>query len=120
MSDPPPVLTSEGEDALTPWSELFGVFYEPGPDEGIMAPGRQVTFEGTLAERADGQSYKHICLEVDDIEATVSTLRSRGVEVSPIKLGKDNSYQAWITDPDGNRMELHGYTAESWQAPSLS
>ena len=77
-------------------------------------------FEGTLEERADGQSFKHICLEVDDIEATVSTLRSRGVEVSPVKLGKDHSYQAWITDPDGNRIELHGYTDWSWQAPSLA
>ena len=76
-------------------------------------------FEGTLAERADGQSFKHICLEVDDIEATLSTFRSRGVEVSPVKLGKDHSYQAWITDPDGNRIELHQYTDWSWQAPSL-
>ena len=92
----------------------FGVYLYVGERNFIEL------FEGTLEERVEGQSFKHICLEVDDIEATVSTLRTRGVEVSPIKLGKDNSYQAWITDPDGNRMELHGYTAESWQAPSLS
>jgi catechol 2,3-dioxygenase-like lactoylglutathione lyase family enzyme len=76
-------------------------------------------FQGQLGERAEGQSFRHICLEVDDIEATVQALRERGVEVSEIKLGKDRSYQAWIADPDGNRMELHQYTAESWQAPSL-
>jgi glyoxylase I family protein len=76
-------------------------------------------FEGKLGERAEGQSFRHICLEVDDIETTVQALRERGVEVSEIKLGGDQSYQAWITDPDGNRIELHGYTPASWQAPHL-
>ena len=76
-------------------------------------------FEGQLGERADGQSYRHICLEVDDIESTVQTLRERGIEVSDPKLGGDRSWQAWITDPDGNRIELHHYTAESKQAPHL-
>jgi catechol 2,3-dioxygenase-like lactoylglutathione lyase family enzyme len=77
-------------------------------------------FEGQLELPAAGQSYRHICLEVDNIEATVAMLRERGIEASPTKLGKDHSYQAWITDPDGNRIELHQYTPESWQAPSLA
>jgi catechol 2,3-dioxygenase-like lactoylglutathione lyase family enzyme len=77
-------------------------------------------FSGELGERADKQSYKHICLEVDDIETTVAQLRDRGIEVSPIKIGKDHSYQAWVTDPDGNRIELHHYTQESWQTPHLT
>jgi lactoylglutathione lyase len=76
-------------------------------------------FQGQLGERAEGQSYRHICLEVDDIESTVAELRARGVETSDPKLGGDMSWQAWITDPDGNRIELHAYTAESWQAPLL-
>ena len=77
-------------------------------------------FEGTLEEPAQSQSFRHICLEVDDINATVATLRDRGVEVSDPKLGGDRSWQAWITDPDGNRIELHQYTPESRQAPSLT
>jgi catechol 2,3-dioxygenase-like lactoylglutathione lyase family enzyme len=77
-------------------------------------------FEGTLGKRAEGQSFRHICLEVDDIEETVRTLRGRGVEVSDPKLGKDQSWQAWIADPDGNRFELHQYTPQSWQAPALA
>jgi catechol 2,3-dioxygenase-like lactoylglutathione lyase family enzyme len=76
-------------------------------------------FEGELGDPAERQSYRHICLEVDDIHATVQALSERGVQVGEVKLGKDQSYQAWINDPDGNRIELHGYTAESWQAPSL-
>lgn len=77
-------------------------------------------FEGDLGESAEGQSFRHICLEVDDIGQTVADLEASGVEVSTPKLGRDHSWQAWITDPDGNRIELHQYTPESWQAPSLT
>ena len=76
-------------------------------------------FEGQLDKPAERQSYRHICLEVDDIESTVQTLRDRGIEASDPKLGGDRSWQAWITDPDGNRIELHHYTPESKQAPYL-
>ncbi len=88
----------------------------------LHAGGRNFVelFQGQLGEPAEGQSFRHICLEVDDIEATVQELRDRGVEVSDPKLGKDQSWQAWIADPDGNRFELHQYTPESWQAPALA
>jgi len=76
-------------------------------------------FIGEIGEPAEKQSYKHICLEVDDIQATVSDLRAKGVEVSDPKLGSDHSWQAWVADPDGNRIELHAYTEASWQAPWL-
>jgi catechol 2,3-dioxygenase-like lactoylglutathione lyase family enzyme len=77
-------------------------------------------FQGEMGEKAAKQSFRHICLQVDDIEETVKTLSERGIVVSEIKLGKDRSYQAWITDPDGNRFELHQYTPESWQAPWIT
>ncbi len=51
-SGPPPVLTAEGERALEPWQDLFGVDYTPGQNEGELAPGRQVLFEGPLAKVA--------------------------------------------------------------------
>ncbi len=76
-------------------------------------------FAGKPAPPAEGQSYRHLCLEVDDIDATVSELRRRGLEVSDPKLGDDRSWQAWLADPDGNRIELHQYTPDSRQAPSL-
>ncbi|MFW6061600.1 MAG: VOC family protein [Planctomycetota bacterium] len=88
----------------------------------IRAGGRQFIelFERPLGEKSDGQSYQHLCLEVDDLESTVEQLRGRGVDVSDPKLGRDHSWQAWITDPDGNRIELHQYTPESWHAPHLA
>ena len=73
-----------------------------------------------MGEPAQKQSFRHICLEVDDIRTTVERLRSKGIEVSEPKLGKDRSWQAWITDPDGNRIELHDYNPDSKQAPFVS
>jgi len=76
-------------------------------------------FQGEVAGRAAKQSFQHICLEVDDVAAAVADLRHRGVEVTDPKLGLDQSWQAWLSDPDGNRIELHGYTPQSWQTPHL-
>ena len=91
----------------------FGVYLHIGGRNFIEL------FEGKLDQPAKGQSYRHFCLEVDDIKATASELRSQGVEVSEVKMGSDNSWQAWLTDPDGNRIELHEYTPESKQNVSL-
>lgn len=87
----------------------------------LKAGGRNFLefFKGDLAPRAEKQSYGHICLEVDDVGRTVTDLRARGVDVSDAKLGLDQSWQAWLADPDGNRIELHGYTPKSWQTPHL-
>jgi hypothetical protein len=39
----------------------------------------------------------------------------RGVAISQITIGMDNSKQAWIKDPDGNDIELMEYTPASFQ-----
>ena len=51
--------------------------------------------------------YKHLCLEVDDMDRTVADLARHGIvpESGP-RQGKDGNIQAWIRDPDGNRIEL--------------
>ncbi len=74
-------------------------------------------FVGERGERDDTQSYRHFCLQVEDLAAEVERLGAAGVAVSPIKLGTDRSYQAWLEDPDGNRIELHQYTPDSKQLP---
>jgi len=76
-------------------------------------------FEGSLNARAEQQSYAHLCLECDDVARTVDEFRSRGVDVSDPILGIDQSWQAWLSDPVGNRIELHAYTPASWQTPHL-
>lgn len=90
--------------------ERFGVYLQVG--------GRQFIeiFKGDVVMPAQG-SFRHICLEVDDIEGTAKAMRSKGVEVSDVKMGSDNSWQAWLADPDGNVIELHEYTPKSKQTP---
>jgi catechol 2,3-dioxygenase-like lactoylglutathione lyase family enzyme len=58
--------------------------------------------------------YNHFCLLVDDIHATVKELGARGLPIvgAPTK-GVDNNYQFWVTDPDGNRIELMEIKPES-------
>ena len=77
-------------------------------------------FQTEKVEPARGQSFQHICLEVDDIQGTVEELRQAGVDVGEITLGSDKSWQARLKDPDGNNIELHCYTPESKQTPSLA
>lgn len=67
-----------------------------------------------------GGSYRHISLEVDDLDAMLARLSGAGIETTEKKLGKDQSWQAWITDPDGNPIELHCYTANSEQTKALA
>lgn len=76
-------------------------------------------FQGKLAAPAEGQAYRHLCLEVQDVAEAVRRIREHGGEVTDPKLGGDNSWQAWLSDPDGNRIELHSYTPESKQSPWL-
>jgi len=105
-------------------AEAFPYLREDGTKFGVYlhVGGRNFIelFEGKVDDTTGRPSYSHFCLEVDDIEQTASELRTRGVEVTDVKLGDDGSLQAWLADPDGNRIELHQYTPESKQAPSLA
>jgi len=76
-------------------------------------------FEGKPEPMPEGVSYRHFCLEVDDIQGMAQGLREKGVDVTEIKTGTDGSYQAWLSDPDGNRMELHQFTDQSRQTKAL-
>jgi hypothetical protein len=48
-SGPPPVLDADGDLAGAAWSAISGCAYTPRADDGLIAPGRQVAFEGSLA-----------------------------------------------------------------------
>lgn len=72
-------------------------------------------FADTEARDSARPRIKHFCLEVEDLAGFVSTLSSRGVAVTETKLGADNAWQAWITDPSGIRIELMQYSSDSTQ-----
>ena len=92
--------------------EQFGIYFHLGQRTFLEL------FRGE--PKPEGKpSYQHFCLEVDDINATVAAFRGKGVEVTDVTLGSDQSWQAWLADPDGNRIELHCYTDKSKQLAAL-
>lgn len=90
--------------------ELFG-FYLQISDNNFI----EVFRNGADAPEAGRQRIKHFCLETDDIDAIKARIEDHGLETRPKKLGADNSWQFWCTDPNGIDMEFHQYTAESSQ-----
>lgn len=81
-------------------------------------------FPAALPGRAAGPEavgVNHLCLAVDDIEATAAQLEAAGVAlVSPIRTGLDGNRGAWIEDPDGNRIELMEMHPECLQFRALA
>ncbi|MBQ9643013.1 MAG: Gfo/Idh/MocA family oxidoreductase [Lachnospiraceae bacterium] len=65
---------------------------------------------------ADAKGYQHLCIEVEDIHAAWDAVIYNGLKPDEeIRLGPDGAYQFWLTDPDGNRLELMQYTDEALQ-----
>ena len=61
-------------------------------------------------------SFMHLCLLTDDLHATVEQLRASGVAIDrEPKQGLDHNWQAWISDPDGNKIELMQLAEDSPQ-----
>ena len=65
-------------------------------------------------------SYRHLCLAVDDMTATLADLKARGLPLEgEANHGQDGNTQFWLTDPDGNRIELMQIHPASLQAQAL-
>ncbi|MEM3013644.1 MAG: VOC family protein [Candidatus Bathyarchaeia archaeon] len=93
--------------------ERFGVYIYVGGRNFIEL------FEGESTSQKETGSYRHLCLETDNIDVTVKELREQKVDVTDPKMGGDGSWQAWLADPDGNQIELHQYTTKSKQEAAL-
>lgn len=74
--------------------------------------------EGVPPREAVG--LNHICLAVADLDETVAELTARGVPLArPVITGRDGNRQAWIEDPEGNRLELMEMSPRSKQAEAI-
>jgi catechol 2,3-dioxygenase-like lactoylglutathione lyase family enzyme len=89
--------------------ELFGFYAGTGNTTFV-----EVFLQDEVRESSSSLLH-HLCLEVEDLEATILKIRAKGWEISDKKLGGDNSWQAWISDPSGVQIELMQYTNESSQ-----
>lgn len=66
--------------------------------------------DGGKATGPEHTGVHHLCLTSEDIEATAAHLASVGIPLTsplnPAKRGVDGNRGMWITDPDGNRIEI--------------
>ena len=70
---------------------------------------------GVVRPLDKGNQYSHLSLEVTALADYRKELVNKGVTVTEISQGMDNSLQAWLKDPDGNDIELMEYTFRSMQ-----
>jgi len=80
-------------------------------------------FPEAVGDRAPGREangLNHICLEVDSIDGVLADLARAGIPIAREKqMGADGNLQAWIDDPDGNRIELMQMGEGNMQAQAV-
>lgn len=87
----------------------------PGTEYLSIVPGQflELFYAG---KAPNGVCFNHLCLRVEDCAAAVELLQSKGVSIDVLpKKGHDGNLQAWIHDPDGNKIELMQLFPESPQ-----
>ena len=91
------------------------IYFEIGPNQFVEFFPR---FEGQ-EEHVRWNShlgYSHFGMLVDDIFETKKELIAAGIGIdSDISKGPSETYQMWIHDPDGNKIEIMQYTENSLQ-----
>jgi lactoylglutathione lyase len=98
-----------------PDGTLKGVYIRIARGQFIeLFPGGSPSTLPSMSE----SSYRHVCLTVDDLQATVKELTARDVPlVTEVKRGvRDGNLQVFVADPDGNRVELMQIEPNSPQA----
>jgi lactoylglutathione lyase len=75
---------------------------------------------GDRAPAREANGLNHICLEVDSIDGVLADLDKAGIPIAREKqMGADGNLQAWIEDPDGNRIELMQMDPNNMQSKAL-
>lgn len=80
-------------------------------------------FPGAENDRAPGwnaNGINHMCLTVDNIDEVLARVAAVGLELLlPLKTAIDGNRQAWLEDPDGNRIELMEMAEDSLQLQAI-
>ncbi len=89
--------------------KVFGYYLDAGGDTHIEV------FHKSESQFAETNQINHICFEVIDMDAAITHIRAEGVEARDKSKGCDDTWQSWITDPNGVKIELFQYTPASAQ-----
>jgi lactoylglutathione lyase len=92
------------------------------PDDDFVTI--ELVYDSTKAAPDLGAGLHHLVIKVESMDATITELAAKGIDTespgSPD--GSDDFLTSWISDPDGNRIELvqwptghpDGITAADW------
>ena len=85
----------------------YHVFEWRQPDDPER-PGSTVwsLFKQDTTYFGPGDSAFMLNFRVDDLDAMIAKLEREGVEVGPDREADENGRFAWITDPEGHRIQL--------------
>ncbi len=76
---------------------------------------------GDRAPDRNAVAVNHLCLIADDIEGSLAELARAGVALTrELRVGPDGNRQAWIEDPDGNRIEIMELKPDSVQFKAVA
>ena len=92
--------------------ERYGVF---------IKLGKRTFLEifNSLKPLRNGGRFRHLSVEVANIESTTNKLKSVGYNPKIERGRTDGLLQCWIDDPDGNRIEFIQYDSECVLTPFL-
>jgi len=106
---------SHGQGASFYWREPQAADgTEPGP-KGLTA---WCIFPQTTKYFAASQASFMVNHRVHNLDALLADLKKSGIEIDPHREDCEYGRFAWITDPDGNRIELWG-TAKDKRRPTV-
>ncbi|QKC85937.1 VOC family protein [Mesorhizobium sp. NZP2077] len=88
---------------------IFGFYLDCGGRSHVEVFQKDATTYSELNQ------INHFCLEVEDIDAAIAHIKSKGIDVTAKKHACDDTFQAWIRDPNGVKIELFEHTAKSAQ-----
>jgi catechol 2,3-dioxygenase-like lactoylglutathione lyase family enzyme len=96
---------------------IFSAYLEIAPGQFVeLFPRGENQLDRDSAPWNGRLGYSHFALTVDDIYAAREELVAAGVTPdTEISKGPSETYQFWVSDPDGNKFEVMQYTDKSYQ-----
>lgn len=89
---------------------IFGFYLNAGGRSHVEV------FEKAEAAFSESDQINHLCLEVENLDDAIAHIEAQGVALTrPKKKACDDTYQCWLSDPNGVKIELFEYTANSAQ-----
>jgi lactoylglutathione lyase len=86
--------------------EATNYFFSLGEHENVL----ELTYNHDGRTYELGTGYGHIAIGVDDLDATLASLKEQGIEPErpPYQVREGGSFLAFVRDPDSYRVELIG------------